>query len=315
MYAPGHGVVDHSGFGSDRRQVSRGFTASYGWSSGNPHHVPRFHMSEYQRGVPRVDQKYGDHAVVRAPYANESTINDAPLHNDIPNSAPQYHMSCYERPANVRVSRDHQPPWIPPAVPERTKGPPAVTERRSQSSPTQNWMNWKDSSLCDARNEDRANVKLSSHNNSANAGSIISGFHDPRGSLREGDRQPQVSEGFVHQGKDAAHVPHSAPPQAWATSYDSSLSRRRNHDSELSSITPRKMQAAQGMAKCAEYAPASPTTGGLEHGGPTRKSHTSPMGHQNFAASVDSSLCRKGDGSSAAGKYSSNVAALIHGGQ
>ena len=70
-------------------------------------------MSEYQRSVPRVDQKYGDHAVVRAPYASDSSVNDAPVHNHIPNVSPQFHMSNYERPANMHVSRDGPCPYLP----------------------------------------------------------------------------------------------------------------------------------------------------------------------------------------------------------
>lgn len=319
MFTPDHGCVEHSDRGSGRRHHARGFTASYGWASGNPHHVPRFHMSSFQRSCPRVDQKYGDHAVVRAPYASENTVNDAPVHNDIPNVSPQYHMSCYERPANVRPSRDHRPTWVP--APEEPKGAPTHTHKRPNAAPTQNWMNWKDSSLCDPRNEAKAMSVVSARNNSSNVGNLMTGFVDPRGDFKPGVAPPRFTESrtdFKPSGKDSAHVPHATPPQAWASNFDSSLSRRRNADSELSSTTPRTATttAAQGQIREKEpMAPASPTTAGQEHGGPTRKSHSSPMGHQPWASSWDSSLCRKWEGDTTAGaKYTSNVGALIHGG-
>merc|ERR1712216_1041612 len=178
MFAPDHGPVDHSGAGSARRHHSRGFTASYGWSSGNPHHVPRFHMSEYQRNVPRVDQKYGDHAVVRAPYANDSSVNDAPVHNDIPNAVPQFHMSCYERPANVRRARDGPSPYLP--LPPESKPPMVVASNRSHATPTQTWMGGRDSYLNDPRNDAKAATIMSPRNNSKEVGSLLGGFVDPR---------------------------------------------------------------------------------------------------------------------------------------
>jgi len=312
--------VDHSGHGSNKRLHSRGFTASYGWASGNPHHVPRFHMSNYQRPCPRVDQKYGDHAVVRAPYASEMSFNDAPLHNEIPNSVPQFHMSCYERPANARQTPDPRPTWVP--KPTDAKPAPVHTHKRPNCTPPQEWMNWKDSALCDPRNEARSASVISARNNSSNVGGLLSGFVDPRGDNYKPGSFNQTTtttaQDFNPSGKDSAHVPHAAPPQAWASGYDSSLSRRRNHDSELSSITPRKTTAAQGHLRSNDKmkdAPASPTTGGQEHGGMTNKSHCSPMGHQPWAASWDSSLCRKWEGDVAGGrKHTSNVGALIHGG-
>merc|ERR1711934_1080257 len=216
MFAPDHGPVDHSGAGSARRHHSRGFTASYGWASGNPHHVPRFHMSGYQRNCPRVDQKYGDHAAVRAPYASENTFNDAPVHNDISNVSPQFHMSCYERPANVRPSRDHRPTWVPEPDTSHTVER-VVTCKRPNSTPSQEWMNWKDSSLCRPRHQAPAGSVVSPRNNSSNVGSLLTG------------QEPAAAGGFQPSGKDSAHVPHATPPQAWASNFDSSLCRRRNH--------------------------------------------------------------------------------------
>jgi len=310
MYAPSHGVVDHSSMGSSQRQPSRGFTASYGWASGNPHHVPRFHMSEYQRTVPRVDQKYGENSVVRAPYANDASQNDAPVHNDMPNSVPQFHMSCYERPANIRQSRDGPCPYLP--LPVETKDPMIKTSNRSHASPTQTWMSGQDSSLCDNRNDAKAATIISPRNNSKHVGSMLNGFVDPRG-----EQKPNNSAGMaeVLAPQDDAHVPHASPPQPWQAGYDSSLSKRRNHDSELVSVTLRQTTAAQGMPSPGKAPPAtSPTTGGQEPGGGTKKSHSSPMGHQPWAAAWDSSLCRGWEAAPAA-KYSSNVAALIHGGE
>jgi hypothetical protein len=126
MHQPGHGPVEHSTHGSPERHTARGFTASYGWASGNPHHVPRFHMSGYQRPVARVDQKYGEHCVVRAPYASDITYNDLPVHNHIPNAVPQFHMSCYERGANVHPPQAASP-YLPQA--EGSREPPVSSLR------------------------------------------------------------------------------------------------------------------------------------------------------------------------------------------
>jgi len=282
MYTPAHGTVDHSSHGSSQRTPGRGFTASYGWASGNPHHVPRFHMSGFQRNVPRVDQKYGENAVVRAPYANDSSVNDAPVHNHKANSVPQFHMSCYERPANVVTHRDGPNPIT--AFTRDTVGEAPVRPGRR----------------CHAWLDGSTSAEMNSTMHSFQSG----GVHDkPTGT-------------FQPCGSDSAHVPHAAPPQPWASGYDSSLSKRRNHDSELSSVTPRLTTAAQGkMSAARAVGPTSPTTGGQEHGGQTKKSHSSPMGHQGWASTWDSSLCRKWDSSGAAQKYTSNVAALIHGGE
>merc|ERR1712216_283731 len=321
MFAPDHGPVDHSGAGSARRHHSRGFTASYGWASGNPHHVPRFRMSNYQRPCPRVDQKYGDHAVVRAPYASEGTVNDAPVHNDIPNMVPQFHMSCCERPATTREAPEPLPTWVPPA--DEKPPAPIHTHRRPNCAPAQEWMVKKDRALCERRNTARPGSIISARNNSSNVGGLMNSFVDPRGDFKPGtfnDARPgSAPADFQPEGKDSAHVPHAAPPQGWAAGYDSSLSRRRNHDSELSSITPRQTTGAQGHLRSNKKmvdAPPSPTRGGQEYSaGQQSKSHSSPMGRQPWASSWDSSLCRKWEGDIAPGrKYTSNVAALIHGG-
>lgn len=252
-------------------------------------------MSEYQRGCPRVDQRYGDHAVVRAPYAHEGTTNDAPVHNSMPNAVPQFHMSCYERPADIRSPPNTVAPWVP--VPGGEKPAVVTTERKQQASPTQAWMTWKDSKQCNPRNEAMSAVKQSSHNNSHNVGSIITG-------------QPHHPTHGRDRPDDKAHVSHAAPPQAWATGYDSSLSRRRNFDSETMGATPRGTTSAQGMLSPRHNEPMSPTTAGQEHGGQTKKCHSSPMGHQGWATSWDSSLCRKWEGKSGG----DSVGALIHGG-
>merc|ERR1712216_879456 len=130
---------------------------------------------------------------------------------------------------------------------------------------------------------------------------------------------PALLRRVVLSCASSTHRPHAAPPQGWAAGYDSSLSRRRNHDSELSSITPRQTTGAQGHLRSNKKmvdAPPSPTRGGQEYSaGQQSKSHSSPMGHQPWASSWDSSLCRKWEGDIAPGrKYTSNVAALIHGG-
>ena len=121
---------------------------------------------------------------------------------------------------------------------------------------------------------------------------------------------PSETEGFKPEGRDNAHVPHAAPPQGWAAEYDSSLNRARNHDSELSSITPRPTTAAQGTPSQNKVIGYTAT----DECDPKR-SHASPMGHQPWAADWDSSLCRKWQGDAgASAKYTSNVGALIHGG-
>lgn len=146
MHQPGHGPVEHSTLGSSERHAARGFTASYGWASGNPHHVPRFHMSGYQRPVARVDQKYGEQCVVRAPYASDNTSNDLPLHNHIANAVPQFHMSCYERGANVHPTPDAAP-YLPGA--EKPREPPVsygtalgvrVCEEHEKPSDSVRWV-------------------------------------------------------------------------------------------------------------------------------------------------------------------------------
>jgi hypothetical protein len=135
-------------------------------------------------------------------------------------------------------------------------------------------------------------------------------FQDLRGEAMIGDNIPSVEAGFQPGGRDAAHVPHAAPPQSWASGYDSALNRARNHDSELSSITPRATTAAQG----------SPTKNKTIGNQPydecdPKRSHSSPMGHQPWAADWDSALCRKWQGDpGASAKYTSNVSDLIHGG-
>ena len=146
-----------------------------------------------------------------------------------------------------------------------------------------------------------------------------------------------MEAGFQPGGRDAAHVPHAAPPQSWASGYDSSLNRARNHDSELSSIMPRKTtmpapSRASLFSHTAYYssylarlvlsqaAQGTPSTNKTIGTGPVdecdpKRSHSSPMGHQPWASDWDSALCRKWQADpGVAAKYTSNVADLIHGG-
>lgn len=94
-----------------------------------------------------------------------------------------------------------------------------TTSRRPNAAPTQNWMNWKvgtvpretgektmlrrcspqhhpraqDSSLCDPRNEAKANTIISPRNNSQHIGTIMGDFQDARGEAVIGVRRDSPS--------------------------------------------------------------------------------------------------------------------------
>jgi len=221
-------------------------------------------------------------------------------------------MSCFERTGNVhpRKQFDGPAPHVHSEEDLARKGPPPVmTNNRPNATPPQAWMQHSDSSLCNGRNDAAAGSIISQLNNSSAAGAAMNGFVDSRGdSFRPGAAAAQaLDHGFSVSGRDQAHVPHTAPPQPWHASYDSSLHRRRNHDSELSSIMPRKLPGPPSPG-----AKSRPVTSPTD--GSPKKAHSAPMGHQPWAASWDSSLCRGWGEGETADKYSSQVASLIHGG-